>query len=189
MTKTHYIYIITDPRNGNVIYVGETTNLRKRRNSHLFHARHGSGQPVHKTMHIMIDGDAIPVISSVDEITTEHQELAFSLERWWEEKLCHEGHLLNLCNERCDGRRCRRYERADFGAFPDEVKRLAGASIEEVDAFFMDEMQAKDLHICAIIEGENANMRGAGNTNACSNHQEKELPDGYLKYTSRAGHL
>lgn len=132
----YYIYALIDPRNSIVFYFGKTTNVRLRFNSHMHNARKGYGQPVHLKMAEMLSLDILPRLQVVDEIDTPHDILALKLEHWWVIKEKNSGNLA-LENCRHDGV-CRSH--AGFDTYPARLKKLAFATVDELEEFEMLEL-------------------------------------------------
>lgn len=128
MTRT-YIYAIVDPQSDVIRYIGQTTNLRKRFNVHMFYARKGVGQPIHVVMSEMIQKGFTPKTKILDEIDTPHKEVVYLLERCWVLEELRNGNFL-LCNERAD-------VHWDFtiDLKAPKIKSLVDASPEDVENF------------------------------------------------------
>lgn len=82
--QTYYIYSLTDPRDNQVYYVGQTTNLRNRTFAHKSYGRaKASGAPVYQHTGNIIASGNVPIITELDNVITMHREIVMRLEACW----------------------------------------------------------------------------------------------------------
>lgn len=90
-SQTHYIYILTDPTDKTVYYVGKTVYIPNRKSVHL--NGHNLGEVGRKTAGLLAQG-VKPVFKVVDQIETYHLELALRYEACWRARFTMRGNKL-----------------------------------------------------------------------------------------------
>jgi hypothetical protein len=76
MNQSPSIYALSHPETGEIRYIGQAVNPRKRFNLHMFGAQHGKTFPVYDWIRSLLDKDLEPTFEILEETSLEEMDAA-----------------------------------------------------------------------------------------------------------------